>query len=107
MSIPKDQSLDHPNPAIPTRQHLIDAEVSGLLGSVFNTDGTTDIRLIQLDDDGKVLPAGVSSALRTLRGPIEGALALILIDLRLQSMILAQAHGIADDLEQLREELAA
>lgn len=94
-----------PNAAIPTRQQLIDAAVCGLLGSVFNTDGSTSVRLIQVSDDGKLLvndAPEMGALLETQRTSIADKLQFIAVELRVISLILAQAHGITDDLDKLR-----
>lgn len=104
-ALPPNPSQAVPNPAQPTRQQLIDAAVCGLLGTVFNTDGSTSVRLIQVDDNGKLVVGGDVTALyETERTMVVDLLTQIVIELRVANLIRAGELGFADDLDKLRQD---
>lgn len=105
MPQPVNPSQTQPNPAVPTRQQMVDNSVSGIFATVFNTDGTTSVRLVQVTDDGKLMVGGDASAmLQVMRSQVVDTATLALVELRVQTFILAQANGVTDDLERLRHD---
>lgn len=107
MTIAAQPSQANPNPAIPTRQQMIDAAVRGLLGTVFNLDGSTSVRLVQVTDDGKLAVGGdVTALFESQRTAVVDALVMIATELRVHSiLLLAQSPAITDDLDALRRDV--
>lgn len=94
-----------PNPAVPTRAQMIDAAVTGIFASVFNTDGTTSVRLVQVSDDGKLMVGGDATALlETQRTMVVDLLTQILTELKVANLIQAGQMGFGDDLDKLRQD---
>lgn len=98
-------SSAQPNPAVPTRAQLIDAAICGLIGTVFNTDGSTSVRLIQVTDDGKLVVGGDVTALMEIeRTLVVDLLTQILTELKVANLIQAGQMGFGDDLDKLRQD---